>query len=177
MCMIETSPQIRTRRLVLRDPSPSDAASLATWCNDYDLARMTSRMPWPYEARHAEEFIETALEADRRRDVRFVIEQEDDGVVGVLGFSPSEDERIEVGYWIGRPWWGRGLATEALTGALEWAGRDWRQPFVTAGHFADNPASGAVLCKAGFLYTGDVQARFSKARGAKAQTRMMVWLP
>ena len=41
---------------------------------------------------------------------------------------------------------------------------------------ADNPASGAVLIKAGFLYTGDVMPRFSAARGEEAPTRMMVWL-
>jgi len=45
-----------------------------------------------------------------------------------------------------------------------------------SGHFADNPASGRVLEKAGFLYTGEVQSRRSTARGAAAPTRMMVWL-
>ena len=43
--------------------------------------------------------------------------------------------------------------------------RDWRKNVVVAGHFADNPASGQVLCKAGFLYTGDVELRPSAARG------------
>jgi hypothetical protein len=45
-----------------------------------------------------------------------------------------------------------------------------------AGHFADNPASGQVLIKTGFLYTGDVTPRFSLGRGVDAPTRMMVWL-
>ncbi|HEX7887447.1 MAG TPA: GNAT family N-acetyltransferase, partial [Phenylobacterium sp.] len=79
--------------------------------------------------------------------------------------------------WFGRPFWGRGYATEAVTGALRWAGSDWRKNVVWAGHFADNPASGQVLCKAGFLYTGDVEPRPSVARGGAAvPTRMMVWL-
>ena len=47
---------------------------------------------------------------------------------------------------------------------------------VVAGHFTDNPASGRVLEKAGFLYTGEVRAGFSKARGDEAHTRRMVWL-
>jgi len=55
--------------------------------------------------------------------------------------------------------------------------RDWRRNVVVAGHFADNPASGQVLCKAGFLYTGDVERRASRSRGgAEVPTRMMVWL-
>jgi len=47
---------------------------------------------------------------------------------------------------------------------------------VIAGHFADNAASGRVLEKCGFLYTGEVRQRFSLARGEEAATRMMVWL-
>jgi hypothetical protein len=48
---------------------------------------------------------------------------------------------------------------------------------VWAGHFADNRAAGQMLCRAGFLYTGDVEVRRSAARdGAGVRTRMMVWL-
>ena len=55
--------------------------------------------------------------------------------------------------------------------------RDWRRNVVVAGHFADNPASGQVLCKAGFLYTGDVELRPSRGpRRDDVPTRMMVWL-
>jgi RimJ/RimL family protein N-acetyltransferase len=45
-----------------------------------------------------------------------------------------------------------------------------------AGHFSDNPASGRVLEKAGFLYTGETRRQFSRARGEPTDTRMMVWL-
>ena len=45
-----------------------------------------------------------------------------------------------------------------------------------AGHFSDNPASGQVLCKLGFLYTGEVKLMASTARGAEVPARMMVWL-
>ena len=47
---------------------------------------------------------------------------------------------------------------------------------LVAGHFSDNPASGRVLEKAGFLYTGEVRKGFSRARGTHADTRRMVWL-
>ncbi|MEI9889980.1 MAG: GNAT family N-acetyltransferase [Caulobacteraceae bacterium] len=68
------------------------------------------------------------------------------------------------------------MGSEAARAALAWAGTGWGRRMVTAGHFADNQASGRVLIKAGFLYTGEVQRRFSRARGAEAATRMMVWL-
>ena len=78
---------------------------------------------------------------------------------------------------LGRPFWNRGYATEAARAALKWAKRDWGRKVVVAGHFADNPASGQVLVKSGFLYTGDVEMRACTARGgALTPTRLMVWL-
>ncbi|WP_293463650.1 GNAT family N-acetyltransferase, partial [Phenylobacterium sp.] len=107
----------------------------------------------------------------------FAVEHRHFGVVGVLGFHERAPGRSELGYWFGRPFWGRGYATEAVTGALRWAKGDWRRNVVWAGHFADNRASGQVLCKAGFLYTGDVEPRPCAGRNGQAvPTRMMVWL-
>jgi len=176
MCVIERTPVIETRRLTLRAPEPRDAARLAEMANDYDIVRMTSRMPWPYRPRDAEDFVARCAGRDPRRDSTFVIELDDEGVTGCVGFFTPPDERLEVGYWVGRQWWGRGVATEALKGALLWASREWGKRLVTAGHFADNPASGQVLVKAGFLYTGVVQRRPCIARGQPMDTRMMVWL-
>ncbi len=106
-----------------------------------------------------------------------MIEHRHLGVVGVLGFSHKRGTRAEIGYALDRRYWNRGYATEAVRGALRWVKRDWRRNVVVAGHFADNPASGQVLCKAGFLYTGDVEFRPSVARGGEAvATRLMVWL-
>lgn len=176
MCMIEISPTIETRRLTLRAPTPHDAPRLATLLNDFDIARMTSRLPHPYGLADAGHFIGLTQGEDPRTDRSFLVELDDEGVVGGIGFNARPDGSTEVGYWVGRDWWGRGIATEALQGALVWAGRDWKKRFVIAGHFDDNPASGQVLVKAGFLYTGEVQPRRSIARNGDAPTRMMVWL-
>ncbi len=66
--------------------------------------------------------------------------------------------------------------TEAVRAVLVWAHSVWGRRYLVAGHFADNPASGRVLTKAGFLYTGDVGQRRSLARGEDVDMRMMVWL-
>ncbi len=176
MCVIDISPTIETRRLTLRAPGMADAPRLARLLNDYDIAKMTSRVPHPYGLSDAEDFVALCQGADPRAGRNFLLDLEDEGVVGGLGFFTPPDGRLEVGYWIGREWQGRGLATEALSGALIWAARDWRRRYVVAGHFADNPASGQVLVKAGFLYTGEVKSLPSRARGEPADTRMMVWL-
>jgi len=176
MCVIEKSPTIETRRLTLRAPATADVAPLATLCDNHAIARMTTRMPWPYRPADAEGFVTRCQSLDWVRNATFAIELEDEGLVGVLGFFTPETGPLEVGYWIGQPYWGRGLATEALRGALAWARGDWRKRLVVAGHFADNPASGQVLIKAGFLYTGVVEPKHSLARGETVDTRMMVWL-
>jgi RimJ/RimL family protein N-acetyltransferase len=176
MCVIERGPTIQTRRLTLRTPMIDDASRIAVLCGDYAIAKMTTRMPWPYSQNDADGFVARCQAQDRSRDATFAIELEGEGVVGVLGFFTPSVGHLEVGYWIGRPYWGQGLATEAAQGALDWARNDWRKKLVIAGHFADNPASGQVLIKAGFLYTGVVEHKPSTARGQPVPTRMMVWL-
>ncbi|HWW27709.1 MAG TPA: GNAT family N-acetyltransferase [Caulobacter sp.] len=176
MCVIEKAPIIQTPRLRLRTPASQDAPRIAALCDDYAIAKMTTRMPWPYSQGDADGFVARCQVQDLRKDATFVIDHEDEGVVGVLGFFTPPVGHLEVGYWIGRPYWGRGLATEAAHGALAWARQDWRKKLVVAGHFADNPASGQVLIKTGFLYTGVVEHKPSAARGEPVPTRMMVWL-
>jgi len=175
MCAIEVTPVVATERLILRGPVRTDAAALAHLLNDLNVAGMTSKIPHPYGLADAEAWLDVAMTCDFRDEAAFVIEHRNFGVVGGLGFMPGA--RPELGYWIGRPYWNRGYATEAARGAMKWVKRDWRKPVVVSGHFADNPASGQVLCKAGFLYTGDVEPRVSLARGRDdVPCRMMVWL-
>lgn len=176
MCGIEPLPVIETRRLALRAPRPEDAPRLVALANDPDIARMTLRMPSPYSVAHAEEFLANVAAQDPRKGSTFLIEHEDQGPVGVIGLFNDADPVPETGYWIGRPYWGRGYATEALQGALSWARSRWRKRALVAGHFVDNPASGRVLEKAGFLYTGEVRPGLSRARGGPVETRRMVWL-
>jgi RimJ/RimL family protein N-acetyltransferase len=176
MCVIEASPRLETRRLLMRAPEPRDIDRIAALAGDWDVVRMTGRMPHPYTLADAERFVATVAGQDPRRDNTFLIEAEREGPIGMIGFFHDGQPIPEVGYWIGKPFWGRGFATEALEGALGWAKRKWRKRAVIAGHFSDNPASGRVLSNAGFLYTGEVRKRPSLARGEPTETRMMVWL-
>ena len=184
MCVLFRPARIETDRMVLRPLRPDDAMTIAERINDYEIARMLDRAPYPYALSDAEDFFEAYAAADPTFDRVFLLEHRAHGPVGVLGFheQPTTWSKSgcalspELGYWIARPHWGRGLATEAVQGALAWARDDWGLRFVAAGHYVDNPASGRVLEKVGFLYTGEVQERFSLARGETMPTRMMVWL-
>ena len=176
MCAIEVTPVIATERLILRGPVRGDESAIARLAADINVAGQTFSMPHPYSEADAEATVERGFALDWGREAEFAIEHRNFGVVGMLGLRPGPVGRPELGCWIGRPYWNRGSATEAVRGALKWVTRDWRKRLVVAGHFADNPASGQVLCKAGFLYTGDVELRRSRARGREVPTRMMVWL-
>ena len=172
-------PEMTSSRLRLRRPEVADAPRLAEMAADYDVTKMTGRMPHPYALQDALDFIERVTGRGPTVDPTFVLECED-GPAGVLGFFTPEGlwsvYGPEIGYWIGKPFWGRGFASEAVDVALAWAERDWRKSVIVAGHFADNPASGRVLEKAGFLYTGVVEELFSLARGETAASRRMLRL-
>lgn len=176
MCALDVRPAIGTDRLILRGVTRADAAAVTELANDLGVVGNTSQMPYPYRPADAEAFVAGCERADPRHEATFAIEHRQFGVMGVLAFDRNEQGRGEVGYWLGRPFWNRGYATEALTAALRWMKFDWRKNVVWAGHFADNRASGQVLVKAGFLYTGDVEWRMSTARAEPVPTRMMVWL-
>jgi len=176
MITIDRRPRLATPRLTLRPPELGDARRIAALASDYDVASMTTSIPYPLAVDEAADFVLRMDYRDFDREAIFAIDTETDGLIGLIGLHPGGAPAPELGYWIGRPYWGRGYATEAAEAAVNWAGGPWRKGYVLAGHFADNPASGRVLDKAGFLYTGEVQSRWSLAREAEAPTRMMVWL-
>ena len=169
-------PALITPRLRLRPPRPADAPEIAWYANDLDVARMTTGIPHPYGLDQARAFLERVEMMDPDEEALFAIEAPGEGVIGLVGFHANDEGACEIGYWLGRPYWGRGLMTEAVRGAVDWAARVWDRRFLVSGHFADNEASGRVLIKSGFLYTGEIRWRFALARGEAAATRMMVWL-
>lgn len=175
MSGLRQPPAIDTPRLQLRAPALGDAARIAELCADFDIPRMTTRMPWPYRLQDAESFLAAMEKADARRDRIFAVTHPDHGLIGMVGLHQRE-RMPELGYWLGKAHWGKGYATEAVAAALAWARDVWKRKVVEAGHFADNPASGNVLIKNDFLYTGDVPLKRSEARGADVPVRQMVWI-
>jgi len=185
---------IETKRLNLRALRMSDARRVAQLCGDPAVARMILRAPLPYLPVAAEGWIMT-LAARKPLAEEFVYAVERKGeLIGCIGVhktpavrlhasdatpGPADarhltaDASFEVGYWFGRPYWGQGYATEALVAFLAEAKALGR---LEAGHFVDNPASGRVLEKGGFAYTGEVVPMFSLARGESALCKRMAFV-
>ena len=132
---------------------------MAVWLGDFDVAKMLARVPHPYSEEDAEDFL--AREPSEERV--YAIERKADGLfLGTIGFNPAEG--FEFGYWLGKPFWGFGYATEALHRLVSHAFEDMGARSVHAGFFADNPASGNVLVKLGARHNGS-KLRYSRARG------------
>jgi RimJ/RimL family protein N-acetyltransferase len=160
----------RTRRLLLRPGFPEDAPALAAAIAHQAIVRNLATAPWPYSLRDAEAFL-----AARRDPVlpSLLITERTDGaprLVGGCGLGRRSSGAVELGYWIARRHWGRGIATEACMALIDIA-RALRLPSLEGSHFLDNPASGRVLEKLGFEPTGIVAPRPSCARGEDAPAR------
>lgn len=157
----------RTERLLLRPGWQEDAPALAQALSEEAVVRNLSRVPWPYNEEAARQFLNQQGEDGLPRFLIFSRTGGAPRLVGGCGISPSVEDGLALGYWIARPFWGLGFATEAGRQLLHIA-RTMRLPRLSAGHFIDNPASGAVLRKLGFRPTGRIAPRHSLARGGMA---------
>lgn len=166
---------IETRRLKLRRLRMSDAPRVARFCGDPGVGRNLAMTPLPYIEAVAEGWIMiTRARAPLGRDFVFAIDLEGEGLIGCIGANRREGEAYEVGYWFGRPYWGRGFATEAARSFVAAASA---LGVLEAGHFVDNPASGRVLLKTGFAYTGETKPMFSLGRGESVDSKRMRYAP
>lgn len=156
----------RTERLLLRPGWLEDAPALARAIGDEAVVRNLATAPWPYGEEDAHKFLSLPVDPGQPRFLIFARTGGAPRLVGGCGISPDPEGRPELGYWIARPYWGLGFATEAGRQLVSIA-RAMNLPRLGAGHFVDNPASGAVLHKLGFRPTGAVTQRYSAARGGE----------
>ncbi|HRD75693.1 MAG TPA: GNAT family N-acetyltransferase [Hyphomicrobiaceae bacterium] len=152
----------------LRRLRHTDRERFAALAGAYDVARCTSDIPFPFSAIEATSWIDI-----RPGDLRLAIVV-DGELVGAVGYFLRPSGIAELGYWIGMPWWGRGLATATSRVVVDDAFRQTRIPAFSAHHFADNPASGRILMKLGFAVMGQGR-EFCRARSAAVDT-VSYWL-
>ena len=162
----------RTERLLLRPSWPEDAQELHRAIDDEGIVRNLARAPWPYSIDDARMF---AAAMQPTLYPNFMLMLRTDGaprLVGSCGLGEHNGE-TELGYWIARPYWGLGFATEAGRAVVRIACAIGHKRLI-AGHFTDNPASGSVLRKLGFKNTGRVEQRHSLGRGLSVASALYV---
>lgn len=162
----------RTPRLLLRPGFPEDAPALAAAIADEAIVKNLATAPWPYRMRDAEAFLACPRDPILPSLLIFERTQSAPQLIGSCGLGRRPSGAVELGYWIARPFWGRGYASEAASALIDIA-RALGLPTLEGSHFIDNPASGRVLEKLGFEPLGIVAPRMSCARGGEAPARLM----
>src|SRR5712691_11684876 len=142
-------------RCVVRSWAADDLGSLVKYADNRKIwLNLRDRFPHPYTRRDGRDFIQLAR--SQRPETMFAIDV-DGEAAGGIGFVPHSDvERVSagIGYWVGEPFWGRGIATEALVAMTKYAIVTHGLTRVYAVPFASNTASCRVLEKAGYVLEG-----------------------
>lgn len=163
-----SQPSIPTARLILRPFEPGDAATVQTLAGVREIADTTLNIPHPYEDGVAEAWIATHGPAFENCTLAvFAITLRETGqLVGAIGLHiERRSNQGKLGYWIGKPFWNRGYATEAAIAIIRYGFASLDLNRIDAWHFARNPASGRVKLKAGMRREGTARQSVIK-RGA-----------
>jgi [ribosomal protein S5]-alanine N-acetyltransferase len=159
---------LQTDRLRLRPFAAPDAASFAPLAGDWHVARMTSDIPHPLPQDIAARWLKPVS-----GDVRFAIER-DGQLIGGIGYYCRLPRIGELGFWIGKPYWGRGIAKEAARAVVTYGFTEGRLAAMSSAHFIDNPASARVIAQLGFKQAGR-ERLWSPARGVDVEA-ITYWL-
>ena len=167
---------LRTERLTLRPLGPADAAELHRLINDWDVVRWLSRIPFPYPRALADEWIASThrqREAGEAWHLAIVGQEGDKEVlVGCAGLMKVPDTRdAELGYWVGRRYWGHGVAAEAAGRLARWGLANLDIDRVVASVLEGNDRSAGVLRRVGLRESGTGEAHFL-ARGGRLPVRI-----
>lgn len=144
-------PVLVTERLVMRPPHIDDLEELIALADNRKVAEMLARMPNPYGEVEGKRFIEMTASSE---EAIYALTLGDSGrFIGCAGLNMTE-RGLELGYWIGEPYWNKGFATEAAHALVDHA---FRATTISALHVSCrviNPASRRVIHKCGFQYAG-----------------------
>jgi RimJ/RimL family protein N-acetyltransferase len=147
----------------LRSWRSGDEDSLVRHADDRDVwINLRDRFPHPYTRDDARAWLR--LVAESTPETNFVVAVADEAVGGI-GLTLQDDvsrRSAEIGYWLGRAYWGRGIATAAVRALTDWAFAHFDLCRLYAGVFEWNPASARVLEKAGYVLEGRLRRSVTK---------------
>jgi RimJ/RimL family protein N-acetyltransferase len=143
-----------TDRLILRPVRERDAECLAALADNYKVAVMLSRLPYPYRIEHARDFISWVEGKQDDEGIFAITLKLAETFIGVCSYELRDEEEPELGYWLGEPYWGKGYMSEAVQAVLSHAFTVNRHEKLVSGCRLQNHASRRVLEKAGFERVG-----------------------
>jgi RimJ/RimL family protein N-acetyltransferase len=148
---------------VIRDWQMGDAPSITKYANNRKIwINLRDAFPHPYRLEHAEEFISRVLDSNSTTVFAISNEKEAIGSIGLMRGVDVHRYTAELGYWLGEPFWGKGIMTHAVKSITAYAIHDLKLKRVFAEPFAGNSASARVLEKAGFQCEGLMRSNVYK---------------
>ncbi len=156
---------MRTDRLLLRLLEMSDALDIQLLAGDRDVASTTRNISHLYGDGMAEQWIKSCQEKTICGElINFAITLNADGsFLGAIGICPDDTgSQAELSYWVGKPYWNQGYATEAVKPVLHHCFTILELDRVYAAHFTRNPSSGRVMQKAGMIHEGFLKGHTEK---------------
>jgi 8-oxo-dGTP diphosphatase len=150
---------LTTERLILRPLRPADAEELHRLINDWEISRTLAEVPFPYPRELADDWIAScARQLAEGRAYHLAVtgyEGEQEVIVGGVGLRLDAERRVgKLGYWVGRRFWGHGVAGEAARRLSHWALANLDLERLEATVAQENLASIAVLRRIGFRQVG-----------------------
>jgi RimJ/RimL family protein N-acetyltransferase len=143
---------LETARLHLRRPVEQDAGAIISIAGDWEVARRLARVPHPYTDADVRFFFDHVVPNE---PTWAMLWRQTSRLIGMIGLIPAPDGRsAELGYYVARDHWGRGIATEAALAITIVGFGSFGYLKLTAGYHTDNIASGRVLAKLGFTIVG-----------------------
>lgn len=167
---------MKTKRIHLRSWRESDAEALFRYASDPEVG---PRAGWkPHSSVEESRLI---IESVFNNATTWAIALNDtDEAIGAIGYGESCDCALPalpgeqtVGYWVAKPYWNQGICTEALRLLVDYCFDVEGMQSLISGHFVDNPASGRVMEKCGFVATGEIAFDPSLYGGANHPIRVL----
>lgn len=148
---------MKTERLLIRRLTAGDGADVERYASDYDVAKTTLNIPHPYPKGGGKEFVTVMMEQfEKGNHYTFAIENRAEGnFIGLISLGMNKGfHHAELGYWIGKPFWGQGFGTETVRAMLEFGFNELHLHKIFARAFSHNPASWRIMEKNGMTYEG-----------------------
>jgi [ribosomal protein S5]-alanine N-acetyltransferase len=148
----------------VRSWQTSDVESLTRYANNRNIWKnLRDAFPNPYTRHDAREFIRAIRLRDPETTFAIALDGEAVGSIGYVMHSDVERVSAEIGYWLGEPFWGRGILTDALKGVTSYAMKTHGLTRIYALPFSWNTASCRVLEKAGYVLEARLRCSAIKA--------------
>ena len=167
-----------SQRLLLRPWHETDAEILYYYAKDEEVG---PRAGWaPHQS--VDESRDVINNVFHNATTWAIVLRETDKVVGAIGYGPSCDcdlparpDEPTVGYWVGKEYWNQGICTESLALLIDRIVNHTGIKSLVSGHYVDNPASGRVMEKCGFVATGECCTSPSLYGDSNRVIRVLRW--